>query len=213
MANSRKKRFVKIISMVLVMAMVFTAALSVEAKTKKTKISASKLQDGQQFTMIDMPYNGAKSIIKKYEGSKLSISSVQNFAYTPDGKYLFTTSECRTGSTKHTMLCRVEVPEKTGPEEKAQCVEAVVLGKHGHGEAIEITQPDADKEEYDIWVATKPYKNKYGVNIERNTVKIEDGKMKITKSVTIKDFDKANVVNGTSLSVAPSAFARLHALL
>ena len=66
MTNSRKKRFVKIISMVLVMAMVFTTALSVEAKTKKTKISASTLSDGLQFLMQDMPYNGAKSIIKKF---------------------------------------------------------------------------------------------------------------------------------------------------
>ena len=196
MRSFRRKQFVKIISMALAMALIFTSALSIEAKTKKTKISASTLNEGLQFTMTNMPYNGAKSIIKKYEGSSLSISSVQNFAYTPDGKYLFTTSECKTGSKRHTLLCRVEIPEKTGPDAQAECVEAVVLGKHGHGEAIEITQPDEDVEEYNIWVATKPYKNKYGVNIERNTVKIKDGKMKITKSVTIKDFGYANVING-----------------
>ena len=192
----RNRLITRILALILVAVFIITSATEAEAKTKKTKISSSTLEKGKQFTMVNMPYNGTKSIIKKYKGKKLKISTVQNFAFTPDGKYMFTTSECRTGSTKHTLLCLVEVPENRGKDEKATCLDAMVLNKHGHGETIDITQPDKSKEEYNIWVATTPYKNKFGKDIERITMAVDDGKMKIKKSVKITGFEKGNVING-----------------
>ncbi|MBP3234987.1 MAG: hypothetical protein J6M65_11275 [Eubacterium sp.] len=192
----KKKMIAKMIAIFLVAIIVFTSVTDVEAKTKKIKISSSTLEKGKQFTLVNMPYNGTKSIIKKFKGKKLKISTVQNFAYTPDGKYLFTTSECRTGSTKHTMLCLCKVPDEVDKDAKAECLDAMVLEKYGHGEAIDITQPDESVEEYNLWVATTPYKNKYGKDIARITMSVKDGELAIKKTVKITGFDKANVKNG-----------------
>ena len=167
-----------------------------DAKTSKTSISAATLEAGKQFTLVEMPYNGRDTIISEYQGAKLKLSTVQNFAYTPDGKYLFTTAECKTGSTLHTLLCRCKVPETKGPDATAECLEAIVLGKFGHGEAIDITQKDLTKEEYNLWVATTPGSEKYGIEIARITMNVGAEKTTIKKTVRIKDFKKANVVKG-----------------
>ena len=88
------------------------------------------------------------------------------------------------------------MPEEVGADAKAECLDAMVLEKHGHGEAIEVTQPDEEVEGHNLWVATTPFKNKYGKDIERITMAVEESKMVIKKSVKITGFDKANVIDG-----------------
>ena len=193
-----KKAFLKRLTATILVAgmMISAPAITSEAKAKKTTISAATLQAGEQFVLTEMPDNGKNSMISEFKGKKLKIRAVQNFSYTPDGKYIFTTSECNTGGTLHTLLCRCSIPGSTGPGAEAVCEEAIVLEKYGHGEAIAITQDDLSEEKYNLWVATTKGKEKYGIEIARITAKVEDGTTSILKTVRIGDFKKANVVKG-----------------
>ena len=166
-----------------------------EAATKTKTIAAATLSGGLQYTFKGLCYNGKNSPIHELDGKTLAFSTVQNFAVTPDGKYVFTTSECRTGTTKHTLLTRCLAPEEPGKEAEAPYQDAHVLKKYGHGESIAITQPDLTKEVYYIWMACDPNSNGFGTKIARLTYKVTDGVGKITKRVKIKNFKKANIIN------------------
>ncbi|MBC5743916.1 hypothetical protein FMM74_010070 [Lachnospiraceae bacterium MD308] len=157
------------------------------ASTKK--ISAGTLQKGLQYTLTNMPYNGKYCSLNQKQGYQ--ISSVQNFAITPDNKYIFTVSECRKGGKKHTLLTRCAIPKSKGANAKAVCQDSIVLKGYGHGEAIAVTA--RGKKAYDIWVACTP-KGNCGTEIARLTYSMSGKKGKITKTVVIKDFRKANAV-------------------
>ncbi len=172
------------------------ASAPAQAATKTKTIAAATLANGLQYTFKGLCYNGKNSPIHDLDGTKLAFSTVQNFAMTPDGKYVFTTSECRTGSTKHTLLTRCLAPEEPGKEAEAPYQDAHVLKKYGHGESIAVTQPDLTKEEYHIWMACDPNSQGFGTKIVRLTYKVTDGVGKITKRVKIKNFKKANIKNG-----------------
>jgi hypothetical protein len=191
--DTMRRLLAAVLAIVLIIAIPTGKA---EAKTSKTTVAAGTIEAGKQFTLNNIPYNGRDTIISSYQGQKLRLSTVQNFAYTPDGKYIFTTAECKSGGKLHTLLCRCAVPEAKGPDAKAECLEAIVLGKFGHGEAIDITQEDLTKETYNLWVATTPGSEKYGIEIARITMTVGASKTTIDKMVTIKDFKKANVVKG-----------------
>ena len=193
--NKKNFKIIPLFMAVILIAVSFSTR--VEAKTLKATVSGETLEAGKQFTLTNMPYNGKYSPIKEYAGSPLNFSSVQNFAYTPDGKYIFTTSECRTSGTKHTLLCRCTVPGTKSADATAECVDTLVLGRYGHGEAIDITQDDPNSEVYNLWVATTPNSGTiFGTEIARITYKVTNGKGSIVKTVKITNFRKANVVKG-----------------
>ena len=172
-------------------------AASINSKAHKQSVNGDDLMSGKQFTLVNMPFNGEDSIIKKYKGESLTINSVQNFDFTPDGKYIFTLGECSTGSgTVHSLLTRSVVPSETGAAAEAECKEAVVLGKYGHGDVLAITQDNLSQEVYNLWVSCKAKSSGHGTQIARLTYKVKGGKGKIVNTVFIKGFEKANVVKG-----------------
>lgn len=167
------------------------------ATTKKQTVKSSVIQSGKQFTLTNMPYNGVSSIISTYKDKELTVRTIQNFAYTPDGKYIMTIGECSTGSEKHGLLTRCAVPSKTGEKAEAESEQAIVLEKFGHSDVIDITQENLSKKVYNIWVSCKPGTNGYARQIARLTYKIDkSGRGKITKTVYIKGFEKTNVTKG-----------------
>ncbi len=183
-----------------ILALALSAALLLGAPScvlaaATTSVSAETLESGRQLTLTGMCYNGKYSPIKELNGETLSISTVQNFAFTPDGKYVFTTGECRTGTTKHTLLSRCAMPETPGHDAEAPFLQGHVLENYGHGECIAITQPDPWEETYDIWVATTVTDGRFGTEIARMTYVVREGVGVIVKNVRITNFKKANVVN------------------
>lgn len=161
-------------------------------ETELLHLMPEELEAGKQFYFKGMPYNGKNSPIKKYNGKKIKPGTIQNFAYTPDGKYVFTTGEGKVGSTRHTILSRCRYPSKIGASSKALFIQGHVLGGYGHGETIDITQPDLKKEVYHIWVATKPTGGFYGLQIARLTYVVDDGVGEITNVVRLTNFCKTN---------------------
>lgn len=167
------------------------------ATVQKQTVKSSVIREGKQFTLNNMPFNGEGSIIRKFKDKALSINTVQNFDYTPDGKYVFTVSECNTGSKKHGLLSRCKLPSKKGVSAKAKCLEAVVLEGFGHSDVIAVTQDNLKKQAYNIWLSYDTGADGKDVRIARLTYQVsEEGKGKITKTVYIKGFEKTNVSKG-----------------
>lgn len=175
------------------------------------KISGSTIEKGIQFSLKNMPYNGKYCPVPQtYLDKSLTFRTVQNFAYTPDNKYIFTVSEAYSGSAsegiKHTLLTRCAIPNKKGKAEGADFKEATILKNYGHGESIAISQPDLKKTVYYIWVACTPNKDKntrFGTNIARLIYVVDSsGKGKITKRVIVNNFLKAGVVYKSGKSVS-----------
>lgn len=196
---NKKTVLQKILALVCALVLCATMPENVFA----AKIKAAILEKGKIFTLTDMPYNGAycPQELVSYKGESLVKRSVQNFAFTPDGKYVFTVAEGYTGAesagNKHTVLCRCAMPQKLGVDEKAAYVQGSVLGNYGHGEAIAITQPNEKKETYYIWVSCTPNDDKahrYGTEIARLTYKVNNkGVGKITAKTYIGNLGKSNV--------------------
>lgn len=194
-----KKFFCLLFSLLFVFGILVpqTSQRAYAATVTKQTVKSSVLQKGQQFTLVNMPYNGEASIIRKYKDEELSVSNLQNFDYTPDGKYILTISECRTGNKKHGLLTRCALPDKTGKNAKAECLEALVLENFGHSDVLAVTQDNLSKQVYNIWVSCKPDTDGYGRQIARLTYKVsKSGTGKITKTVYIKGFEKTNVSKG-----------------
>ena len=167
------------------------------ATTKKYTVKTSALQAGKQFTLMNMPYNGTNSIIKTYKDKELTVRTVQNFDYSPDGKYIFTIGECSTGSQKHGLLTRCAAPKKNGKTAEAQSIDTMVLEGFGHSDTLAITQDNLSKQIYNIWVSCNPGTNGYGRQIVRLTYQVDkSGVGKITKTVYIKGLEKTNVTSG-----------------
>ncbi len=82
----------------------------------------------------------------------------------------------------------------------AVCEDATLLAKFGHGEVLCITQPDQQKEEYNLWVGCTPGKGEKAQAKEiarvTYTVSPTDNRAKITKVVKITGFNKGNVKKG-----------------
>lgn len=194
----RKKQLKVMVTVILVLSIIISLGTeSVIAKTKITKISASKLNSGKQYTMVKMPYNGAYSPLpRKYKGQKLIVKSVQNFCETPDGKYVFAVGEGIIGSgkkeIKNTLLCRCIIPDNRNATAEAECEEAHILYKYGHSDNIAITQPDLEKPLYYIWLVSAT--NNYtlaamGNEVVRLTYEVnEEGKAQISQTITLKNF-------------------------
>ena len=151
-----------------------------------------ELEAGKQFYFKGMPYNGKNSPVKEFNGKKVKPGTIQNFAYTPDGKYVFTTGEGKSGSTRHTILSRCNMPSKKKATAKAKFVQAHVLNGYGHGETIDITQPNLKKQVYYIWVSTKPSGGFYGLQIARITYEVKDGVGEIRHIERLTNFCKTN---------------------
>ena len=169
------------------------------ATTNKQTVKSSTLQSGKQFTLMNMPYNGVNSIISTYKNQDLTVRCIQNFGYTPDGKYIFTIGECNVSGEKYGMLTRCAVPSKVGENAQAPSQEVVVLEKFGHSDVMAVTQDDLSKQVYNLWVSCKPGSDGYGRQIARLTYKVDKaGKGKIAKTVYISGFEKTNVSGGKS---------------
>ena len=167
------------------------------ATVRKQTVKSSVLQQGKQFTLVNMPFNGESSIISQFDDEPLTVNTLQNFDYTPDGKYVFTIGECNTGNKKHGLLTRCSLPSKKGANAKSKCLEAVVLEKFGHSDVLAVTQDNLKKQVYNIWVSCKPGADGVGRQIARLTYQVNKaGKGKITKTVYINGFEKTNVTNG-----------------
>ncbi len=167
-----------------------------QSGTVCTTLQGPTMEAGKQFTFIGLPYNGKYSPIKEFKGYKLVPRTTQNFAYTPDGKYVFTTAEADSNNKRHTLLTRCSNPAVKGPQAEAFFQETCVLENYGHGETIEITQPDVNREVYNIWVATKPTGGFYGLQMARLTYEVNNGVGSITKCVRLTNFRKTNVKKG-----------------
>ena len=198
-----KKRLKGLFSLVLAVFMVLANAKVVtfaEGETESTTIYSTlqgpTMEAGKQFTFIGMPYNGKYSPITSFKGYKLVPRTIQNFAYTPDGKYVFTTSEADSNNQRHSLLTRCSNPATKGPIAESFFIDTIVLEKYGHGETIEITQPDLSRELYHIWVATKPTGGFYGLQIARLTYEVIDGHGTITNIAKLSNFRKTNVKKG-----------------
>ena len=193
------KNIKKFIVVILAACITFSAfnmpsfAAEDESDTIFSDLTPDVLEAGKQFTFKGMPYNGKNSPIKEYNGEKLTPSTIQNFAYTPDGKYVFTTSEGRSGGKRHTLLSRCRMPGTIKSTAKANFIETTVLANFGHGETIDITQPDLNEETYDIWVATKPTGGFYGLQIARITYEVVNDVGIITNVVRLSNFKWTNV--------------------
>lgn len=188
-----------IIVAILIIMCFCSAVMAAEAATQKINIGEDELNNGLQFTFNNMPNSGSNSPISTHNGERLSFSGIQNFDFTPDGKYIFTSGKCYTGSTMHTMITRCLMPDSTGPEPVAECEEAFVLDKYGHGEVLAITQDDLNREAYNLWVGCDPeHKNgEHATAIARLTYEIDDnGIGHIVKKVRITGFKKANTKKG-----------------
>lgn len=197
--------FKKILSFVFVILILLGAFLSQNsgtisaATTKKQTVKSTTLQSGKQFTLMNMPYNGVNSIISTYKNQDLTVRCIQNFGYTPDGKFIFTIGECNVSGEKYGMLTRCAVPSKVGENAEAPSQEVVVLEKFGHSDVIAVTQDDLSKQVYNLWVSCKPGSDGYARQIARLTYKVDkSGKGKITKTVYINGFEKTNVSGGKS---------------
>ena len=167
------------------------------ATTKKQTVKSSVLQSGEQFALMNMPYNGVNSIISTYKNKDLTIRCIQNFAYTPDEKYIFTIGECNVSGEKYGLLTRCTVPSETGADAQAESQDVVVLEKFGHSDTLAITQDDLSKQVYNLWVSCKPGDDGYGRHFARLTYKVDkSGNGRITKTVYIKGFEKTNVSKG-----------------
>ena len=69
-------------------------------------------------------------------------------------------------------------------------------GDEGSTESDENTADESKTPVYDVWVASAAGSNGFGTCIDRLTIAIEKDKMVIKKKVRIKNFAKANVVDG-----------------
>lgn len=187
--------------MICLLGMILLAGISAgnaQAKTSTATVKAGALQKGLQYTLSEMPYNGAYSPIgSTYKNEQFTIRSVQNFAITPDQKYIFTVSEGYSGSIaagkKHTILTRCAIPAQKGQEARALYQDSIILDGFGHGETIAITQGNLNRQTYNIWVACTPNGNpsqRLGTDIARLTYKVENGKGSITKKVIITNFSR-----------------------
>lgn len=201
MRNCRFRLSHRVVSSICISIILVSMCVTDVFAASTKKISAGTLQKGLQYTLTEMPYNGKYCSLNQKEG--YSISSVQNFAITPDNKYIFTVSECRKGGKKHTLLTRCAIPASKGANAKAVCQDYTVLKGYGHGEAIAITS--RGKKAYDIWVACTP-KGNCGTEIARLTYSMSGKKGKITKTVIIKDFRKANAVYDKKTKKMKAAF-------
>ena len=179
-----------------------TEASTEQTTEKKTEenlppsylLPAETLQAGKQFTFTGMPYNGKYSPVRWLNGKKIKPGTTQNFAFTPDGKYVFATCQGMCGSGRHTILSRCALPKKKNKDAIAQFQDGLILQGYGHGETLDITQRDLKKEVYDIWVATKPTGGFYGLQIARITYKVEESGMgSIEKIVRLGNFKWTNV--------------------
>lgn len=200
MKSSVSKKVVGLFALVIILSGLMLPGFGGEisaATTKKQTVKSSTLQAGKQFTLMNMPYNGVNSIISTYKNKDLTVRCIQNFDYTPDGKYIFTIGECTTDGIKHGMLTRCAVPDKKGENAQAQAQEVHVLESFGHSDVIAVTQDDTSKKVYNLWVSCKPGADGYGRQIARLTYKIDkSGKGKIAKTVYINGFEKTNVSAG-----------------
>ena len=157
-------------------------------------LPADTMQAGKQFTFTGMPYNGKYSPVRWLNGKKIKPGTTQNFAYTPDGKYVFATCQGMCGTGRHTILSRCSLPKKKNKDAKAEFQDGLILQGYGHGETLDVTQADLKKEEYDIWVATKPTGGFYGLQIARITYRVEPSGMgSIVKIVRLGNFKWTNV--------------------
>ncbi len=185
---------------ILLVSVILTAQsvqLISAATVKKQTVQSSTVRQSKQFTLVNMPYNNEKSIISEYKGEKLKITTVQNFDYTPDGKYIFTVGECTANGKRHGLLSRCALPSEAVENATAECLEAVVLDGFGHSDVLAVTQDNLKKQVYSIWVSCKPGSDGVGRQIARLTYQVsKSGKGKITKTVYIKGFEKTNVVKG-----------------
>ena len=198
-SSALKKLSVFLLSLILISAVVILQSVPTisAATTKKYTVKSTTLQSGKQFTLANMPYNGTHSIIKTYKGNELTVRTVQNFDYTPDGKYIFTIGECSTGSQKHGLLTRCAIPKKTGQSAEAESVDTMVIEGFGHSDTLAITQDDLSAQVYNIWVSCNPGTSGYGRQIARLTYKVDkSGVGKITKTVYIKGLEKTKVTSG-----------------
>ena len=172
-------------------------AQAATTKTIQQKVSAKALQNGLQFFLTNMPYNGPDSLKPDNYSGPLTYRGIQNFDYTPDGKYILAMGECVEGSKVHSLLTRCRIPEERGETASAECEQAILLKGFGHGDSIAVTQDNLKKEVYNIWVSCKPGLDGYSREIARLTYKVDkNGKGKITKTVYITNFQKAATKKG-----------------
>ncbi|MBO4864798.1 MAG: hypothetical protein J5517_10555 [Eubacterium sp.] len=138
----RQNKLFKVLCFVLALVLVMMSSVAngdVEAKSTKS-VSLKTLCSKRALTLKSMPSGSIHSIIKKYKGKKVTTHTIQNFSYTPDQKYIFTVGECNTGSQVHTLLTVSTIKKGFGDKCKSTCIDAKVLGKYGHGDAIAITE-------------------------------------------------------------------------
>lgn len=191
----------KNLSLLAVLLLTLLLAIPASAATKNVKISSSVLQKGLQYTLVDMPYNGKYSPLPStYKNKPFGVRTVQNFAVTPDKKYIFTVSEGwsdnNTTGKKHTVLTRCAVPSQKGTDAKAVYEQAIILDGYGHGETIAVTQKNLKSQVYEIWVACTPLagdSRQLGTQIMRLTYKVTGNTGKITKKVKLYNFKKTSV--------------------
>lgn len=183
------KRFLHQMAALLCTAALISAVPSAAAmaKTAKKTVKASELQSGLQFTLTGMPYGGKSSPIPAtYNGAKFEISTVQNFAFSPDNKYIFTVSEGRSSGKKHTILVCADLPASPGQDAEATFRGYKILDNYGHGETLAVTQSSVPGA-YDVWVACTPGKtqNSLGKDIMRLTCQVETGSINIINEVKL----------------------------
>lgn len=164
---------VLVISMLLLLAVpLVDKPVQAVTKTVEQTISKNVLQKGQQFSLTNMPYNGPESIKPVNYSGSLTYRGIQNFCYSPDGKYIFNIGECLEGAKIHSLLTRCKIPKKTGAKASAICEESVLLEGFGHGDSIAITQKNLSKEIYDIWVTCRSGSDGYARGAARLTYQV-----------------------------------------
>lgn len=177
----------------LAAAMLFAMAVMIGVPAGHACAASSKTvkikTENRQFTMVGLPYPGALNPVSSYKKESLNvINSIQNFAFSPDHRYIFTTEEATGKSGNHTLLSWSALPDRGqwNKDAQAQYCDTLILGKYGHGEGLTVTQPNKSKSVYNIWVSK-------GTNqVARITLSIDaEGKGKVQKNVTITNFQKA----------------------
>ncbi len=185
--KNRKRVLQSVLALLCTLILVLTVPLQAQA------LSANN----RQFTLDGVP-SSWRSPIVSYKNKPLNFHSVQNFAFSPDGKFIFTTQDADSeGSATHNFLSWFKVPEKKNKNAMAPYAGAVMFAEYGHSETLAVTQPNRKKQVYEIWLGCTPGSSGKPTEIARVTLAISGrGKGTIKKTVKITGFSKLLNISG-----------------
>ena len=165
------------------------------AKTTSTTVTQQEIDASKYLQFNNSPSNSG-FVDGRYKGV-YQFSCYQNFAFTPDEKFVFANSIAKKDGTYNTgLMCF------TNNGSTAEFLDGTILEYYGHSEVLAVSQLDPSQTRYQIWVAKcknphpKTKEQSYGTSIERLTVSVNAAQRAIVveNKIEINNFVNANVV-------------------